>query len=1201
MNTNQPANQPEPATAASAFIPARFSLASRLSIVTLLAMLVTAAVLVLLYRQDQIAEHEDIAKHENEIIVMHLAQSFGDKFKAFILSSEKLDAKALRENPDIESIAALTHTVNDPQILKLKLYNSSGLVVFSTLPDEIGNASKKPEMLKKALAGSAQHILEFRDTFRTPSGEVPDRHIVITYAPLSLTGNNNGVIELYSDFTPNIARVHSKIFTIALVVFFFFAVLYAFLFLFARRTDRDLATWQKLVTDNADKLSQSETRLSMTINSALDAVVSIDATSRVTGFNQAAEGIFGWKREEIIGQSMIELLIPPRHRSDHQNGITRYFQSGEAHILNRRIEITALRRDGSEFPVELSVTPIVEGDHVIFTAYIRDITERKQVEQVRREAFHRLRQITDHVPGMIFQLRRHADGRYSMPFASATIVRMFELSPDEVCEDASALFALCHPDDQDDIIASLEMSAKNLTAWHHEFRIRLEDGTARWLLGDSLPQRETDGSVLWCGYIKDVTDRKQVEQELHEGRAFHRSINEVIGKIGIGLFIVDKDYRVRFMNAVMKEWFGDHTGQICHTTESGASEQHCPLCQLEQVECGNETIHYITTSLDNRIFDIIATPIQNSDGTTSKLEVIRDVTERHQTELELRIAAKAFESQESMFITDNQGVIRRVNSAFTDVTGYSDDEAIGQKPTLLKSGRHDADFYAEIWGKLRQDNYWQGEIWNRRKNGEIFPAWQTITAVLAADGQVTNYISAFSDISRLKNTEDQVYQLAFYDSLTQLPNRRMLLDRLSQALALSERKNQQGALLFIDLDHFKNINDTQGHHVGDQMLIEVAKRMQACIRESDTAARMGGDEFIVLLENLDADGTSAATQASAVAEKIRKAIEQTWSFNGREQYTTASIGITLFRGSSQTTEEMLKRADFALYHAKELGRNTACFFDPALQIAVNARVALEEDLRTAILESQFVLHYQPQIGCNNELTGAEALVRWHHPRHGIMAPADFIPFSEELGLILPVGHWVLETACNQLAAWAVRPEMARLTIAVNVSAPQFRHPEFVSQVISIIKRSGANPRRLKLEITESLLLENIDNVIIKMTSLKALGVSFSLDDFGTGYSSLSYLKRLPLDQLKIDRSFVRDVLTDPNDAAITRTIVALARSMGLETIAEGVETQAQRDFLVRHDCNAFQGYLFGKPVPIDLFDAYASQYSLEAKRQCPAG
>ena len=455
-----------------------------------------------------------------------------------------------------------------------------------------------------------------------------------------------------------------------------------------------------------------------------------------------------------------------------------------------------------------------------------------------------------------------------------------------------------------------------------------------------------------------------------------------------------------------------------------------------------------------------------------------------------------------------------------------------------------------------------------------------------------------TDITDRKRAEAEIENLAFYDPLTRLPNRRLLLDRLRQALAAASRSQAQGALLFIDLDNFKALNDTHGHEKGDVLLQQTAQRLKACIRVDDTVARLGGDEFVVMLKDLSANNAEAAAQVEAVGTKVLAALKLPYPLGGVEHQGSGSVGIALFGGvpglppgagamdaptsaGESTVDELFKRADMALYQAKNMGRNTLCFFDPTMQAAVAARHALEVDLRLGLQQEQLVLHYQAQVNLQGELTGAEVLVRWQHPVRGMVSPAQFIPLAEESGLIVPLGHWVLKTACLQLAAWATEPPTARLTLSVNVSARQFRQSEFVQEVLDVVARTGAPAARLKLELTESMLVDDVDDIIAKMTALKTQGVGFSLDDFGTGYSSLSYLKRLPLDQLKIDQTFVRDALTDPNDAVITKTIVALGQSLGLNVIAEGVETQAQRDFLAAQGCYAYQGYFFGRPGPVE--------------------
>jgi diguanylate cyclase (GGDEF)-like protein/PAS domain S-box-containing protein len=551
----------------------------------------------------------------------------------------------------------------------------------------------------------------------------------------------------------------------------------------------------------------------------------------------------------------------------------------------------------------------------------------------------------------------------------------------------------------------------------------------------------------------------------------------------------------------------------------------------------------------------------------------------------LRLAASAFEIQDGMMVTDGSGFILQVNRAFSDITGYAAEDVIGQPAEMLRAPNRDDSLFQSLTDTLMEVGKWQGEVMSRRKSGEVYPQRLSLTLVKSGKGHATHCVAAFSDITERKVAEAQIERLAYYDPLTGLPNRRLLMDRLTHALATSRRSQCVGALLLIDLDHFKTLNDTLGHDQGDVLLQQLTQRMQPCLRQSDTLARLGGDEFVLVLEGLSEDMAEAATQARAVGEKLLGVMAKPFELAGTEYHSTCSIGLTMFCGHIELgLDELMKQADLAMYAGKAAGRNTLRFFDPQTQEAVTRRAMLESDLRKGLQRQEFELYYQPQVGEHGHVYGAEALVRWRHLERGMVSPAEFIPAAEQTGLILPLGQWVMEAACRQLVTWAPVPALSHLTVAVNVSVCQFRQPDFVEQVLSVLDSTGANPMLLKLELTESLLVDDMESVISKMTALQSRGVSFSLDDFGTGYSSLNYLKRLPLNQLKIDQSFVRNVMSDSNDAAIVRTIVALAESLGLTVIAEGVETLFQRDFLVSHGCMAFQGYLFGRPVPVQEFE-----------------
>lgn len=558
-----------------------------------------------------------------------------------------------------------------------------------------------------------------------------------------------------------------------------------------------------------------------------------------------------------------------------------------------------------------------------------------------------------------------------------------------------------------------------------------------------------------------------------------------------------------------------------------------------------------------------------------------DITARRLADEQLRIAAMAFESRRGIVVSDANNVIIGINSAFTALTGYSMAEVVGKTPSLFCSGRHDQAFYQCMWQALKAQHYWEGAIWNRRKNGKIYAEWISISVVILPDGGISHYVCSYSNITeRSDEASAEIHRLAYYDVLTNLPNRRLLNDRLGQALAVATRSDLYGAILFLNLDNFKMVNDTRGHGVGDALLVEVAQRLRHCVHADDTIARWSGDVFVVVLEGLSASTEEAAIKAEAVGERVRSAIAQPFELIGIEFQQSASIGITLFQ-AQDVVVELLKHGDLALHQAKKAGLNRVRFFDPAMQAAIYERSTLETELRQAIKLDQLRLFYQPQVDARHRVTGVEALLRWQHPQRGLVPPNEFIPLAEESGLILPLGFWVLETACVQLRRWADDQSCCDLKIAVNVSARQFRQADFVAQIQVVLETSGANPDRLELELTESLVLEDVEGTIEKMLAIKQLGVGFSMDDFGTGYSSLSYLARLPLNQLKIDQSFVRGLPGTRNDETIARTIVALGRGLSMNVIAEGVETESQRSFLEAHGCHAYQGYLFSRPLPID--------------------
>jgi diguanylate cyclase (GGDEF)-like protein/PAS domain S-box-containing protein len=595
-----------------------------------------------------------------------------------------------------------------------------------------------------------------------------------------------------------------------------------------------------------------------------------------------------------------------------------------------------------------------------------------------------------------------------------------------------------------------------------------------------------------------------------------------------------------------------------------------------------ETIH---KRKDGTIFPVeISANFICYDNKEYNFAFVRDITDRKHADQEVRLAATTFESQEGIIITDADEIILRVNKAFTKITGYAIEEVVGNKPSMFKSGLHDADFYHEMHETLKTNGFWQGEIWDRHKDGHPFPKSLTISAVMDISGKVSHYVASFSDISERKAAEERIHSLVYYDMLSKLPNRRLLIDRLEHALSASTRSGQFGALLYLDLDNFKHLNDTKGHHYGDLLLIEVAKRLIGCVREADTVARFGGDEFIVMLENISLNNSSAASYANEISNKIIATLNEKFTLDGCEHHTSSSIGITLFRGNESKQEILLIEADMAMYEAKKSGRNTQRFFDPIMQKTLDIRVELETALRQALPKQEFKLFYQIQVDDQAQPVGVEALIRWEHPERGLIPPVEFIPLAEETRLILPIGRWVLETACAQLKLWEKMDITKELSIAINISALQFQQDNFVEEIHSIASGYGIHSDKLKLELTESIILENLQDAISKMELLRSLGYILSMDDFGTGYSSLSYLKRLPFHQIKIDRSFIMHALENVNDAFIIQMVTSMAKQFGMDVIAEGVESGSQGELLLSLGCKSFQGYFFGKPMPIEQLD-----------------
>ncbi len=805
------------------------------------------------------------------------------------------------------------------------------------------------------------------------------------------------------------------------------------------------------------------------LNAQVELYELTESLARVGHWTASPDGktiVFSKGLQRLAGHDMAETRTSPQARSRiHPDDMPAFVAARES-MDGRLLEYRWLHADGGTRWLRSRMHRHHNKDGTVTDiGVVMDATVEHEAWEAVQEKLAFIQKITSRIPDVLFQYEVRPDGTTWFPFISASAQTLFHVSPEEARRDARRIFTAIHPEDRPRVFAAMQAAYKDGGGWVYEYRVRYDDGTVRWVLGNAVTHREAGGQLVSYGSITDITERKLAEQRLQESEERFRSLTDLSSD-----WYWEIDEHFRFTNFV-----GYRDGKSIVTKEE---------------------------SLGKTRWELGALNLTDDDW-----DEHRRVLESHQP--------------------------------FRD----------------LELQRLDAE-------------------------GRVY--WVAVSGIPLFDekGNFRGYRGIGRDISERKRAEDETQRLAFYDTLTGLPNRRLLMDRLAHAQVTSARSRHHGALLFIDLDNFKDLNDTLGHDVGDLLLEQVALRLVTCLREGDTAARFGGDEFVVMLEDLSESEGEAGSQAEVVAEKILARLGAPYELVGRQHSSTPSIGITLFCGTAVSVDEVLKRADVAMYQSKAAGRNTLRFFDPAMQAAVLARAALDADLRQGLQRNELLLHYQPVVDGANRIIGYEGLLRWRHPQRGMVTPGDFITMAEQTGLILPIGQWVLHTACRQLVAWEAQPATRPLTLAVNVSARQFRQADFVSQVLAALDETGADPQRLKLEITESVLISDVEDAIRKMGALRERGVRFALDDFGTGYSSLSYLKRLPLDQVKIDQGFVRDVLTDPNDAAIVRTILALARSMDLQAVAEGVETEGQRQFLLDNGCTVFQGYLFGRPGPL---------------------
>jgi diguanylate cyclase (GGDEF)-like protein/PAS domain S-box-containing protein len=945
----------------------------------------------------------------------------------------------------------------------------------------------------------------------------------------------------------------------------------------------------------AEELRASEERYRTAFQTSIDAIsLSRLDDGTLLDVNQAFLDMFGYQREEVIGKSSLEIVA-----WTDQNDRHRLAERLRKERVSRNLEYQLQRKNRERF-WGLGSGSLFELNGVTCILFvIRDISASKAAAEALRTSEERYRTAFQTSIDAI-TLSHLKDGRFVD--VNQAFLRMFGYQREEVVGLTSLeLNIWTNLRDRQKLVKALR---RDSVCMDMEFLLNRKGGQSFWVLVSGA-MIELDGVPSFMLVVRDLTVVKAVERRLIETQealrlseerhrlAFQTSPNAVsIIRLEDGEFLDVNETFLNIMGFSRDEVMGKTLHGLNLWVDTHDRKNILEVLRRDHVFRGDVQLR---KKNGDCLWGRVSASVFEHEGVSSVLTVTQDISEAKAAEQQLVVTVDALRRSEQRYRTAFQtsldaisichmadGRFVDVNEAYLELFGYQREELIGHTSPEMKMWVDHRDRQTMVDFVRANSSFRSSEVQFRKKNGDI--VWGEMSASeIDLDGTPC-ILAVTRDISQAKAAANTIRDLAYYDSLTGLPNRRLLLDRLRQTLSSSDRGRRSQALLFVELDNFKTLNETLGHQTGDQLLQEVARRIVACAQDADTVSRLGGDEFAVMLEDLSESAGEAAAQAEAVGAKILASISQPFRFEDRECLTTASIGITIFKDQREGTDELMQRADVALYQAKAAGRNTIHFFSPALQAAVNARATLEDDLRHAIRERQFLLYYQPQVA-RGRTTGAEALIRWQHPKNGMVPPDEFIPLAEETGLILPLGEWVLETACAQIAAWSTKKKTSHISLAVNISALQFRQAGFVDTVLKALERTGANPTNLKLELTESMLVENIEDVITKMTELKSHNLSFSLDDFGTGYSSLAYLKRLPLDQLKIDRAFVRDMLVDVTSGAIAQTIISLGRAMGLSVIAEGVETEEQRGFLAGLGCHTFQGTLFSSPLPLEEFEA----------------
>ena len=936
-----------------------------------------------------------------------------------------------------------------------------------------------------------------------------------------------------------------------------------------------------LLLPSPQALQTSETYLRAIFAATPDAMLISDEYGIITQANRQASSLLGYSLDELHGLS-IESLVPERFRAEHPALRAQFATSACSRPMGAGKTVRALRKDGTELDVEISLSPIETAQGLFYASALRDITERKKAEASLQASEARFRRMANSSPIMIWI----TDATGAPTFVNQSWCDFTGLDQAQAMTHENWINAI-HPDDRENILAAYYINTSTHQAITTEYRLLNAKGEWCWILDKGMPMYdENDAFTGYIGSAIDITERKQAQQLLQDKERVLSESQRIahVGSWSVELITncfswSDEMYKIfglspETFKPSMKTFL-----DLIHPDDRNTMKIWLRDCRAEKEP---RELDFRIVLPDNTIRFIRGVSGLQYDEMKKPLRMVgsaQDITEHKRIELDLSIAAVAFESQDPIVITDTSSIILRINKAFSVSTGYSEQEALGQKISMLKSGRHDAAFYAEMWESILSVGTWQGEIWDRRKNGEIYPKWLSITAVKGSNGITSHYVATHTDISERKISEEKIKQLAFYDPLTQLPNRRLLLERLQHSMDIERRDGKHLGLLMLDLDRFKAVNDSLGHLAGDKLLQQVAARITARLREVDMVARLGGDEFIVLLEDI-----VHLEDAARVAEEIIADLTKPFYLTENDPVQIgASIGISLYPQHGDSPEKLMDHADAALYQAKDAGRGCFAYFSEDLTLAARERMALETRLRSAIGQQELRVFYQPLVDIiTGRIVGAEALVRWQDPLEGLISPLRFIPIAEETDLIVEIGSWVLYETCRQGRQW-LDAGLPSLTLAVNVSPHQFRRSDICALVADALSETGFPPQYLELEITESALMQNQANATVILNSLRTQGIRLAIDDFGTGYSSLAYLKRFPLDILKIDKSFIDDIPFHQDDMEIAATIIAMSHILGFKVLAEGVETTAQLEFLREKGCDMYQGYIKSKPLPAHEF------------------